>query len=78
MHCYYLRHSCGVSLGVLVHLHVYLPLLQRETSFCDFLFAFLDNKTIQTGVTSESKEFAPKGANSFLEELTPNEKVGKK
>ena len=32
----------------------------------------------QKGVKSERKQFAPRGANSFLLELTPNEMGGKK
>ena len=43
----------------------------------NLMFASLDSKPLQNGSTLEGKEFAPKGANSFLEELTNIEKGGK-
>ena len=55
--------------GICVHLHVFLSFFHREimfeTSFCFF--------TLQVGSTfkGKSSEFAPRGANSFLEELNP-------
>ena len=30
-----------------IRLHVFQQLLQKETFFCDFLFAFLDSGTLQ-------------------------------
>ena len=42
--------------------------LKRKT-FCDFLFAFLDDKTLKKLDLLLKKEFAPKGANSLFYEL---------
>lgn len=43
----------------------------------DFLFAALVERSPYNGVFSKRKEFALKGANSFLPELTPIKKGGK-
>ena len=40
-------------------------------SLCDFLLAFLDNKTLPKGINFLKKEFVPRGTNSFLKKLTP-------
>ena len=34
--------------------------------FCDFFLASLDSEATPNGVYPETKEFAPRGANSFL------------
>ena len=46
-------------------------ILAKGNNFHDSLF------TSSKGVVSSRKEFAPRGANSFLKELTPNETAGK-
>ena len=35
-------------------------------NFCEFLFASMEGKSLINGVNPYRKEFAPKGANSFL------------
>ena len=45
---------------------VFLCVLLKRDNSCDGLFASLDGETLQNGVYSKSKEFAPPGANSFL------------
>ena len=52
-------------------------LLGRETTF-GLPVCFFTIKPIQRGIYSLRKEFAPRGANSFLLELTLIEKRGKK
>ena len=54
----------------------FLPVFKGK-QFCDFLFAFLNEKHFQTGVYSERKEFARRGANTYLLDLTPIERGGK-
>ena len=49
----------------------------KGKQFCDFLFAFLNEKHFQTGIYFERKEFALRGANTFLLDLTPIERGGK-
>ena len=58
----------------------------KVNKFCDFLFAFLDNKALlkrvypvkeiiwpwKSLVHSCKKEFAPRGASSFLQKCTPH------
>ena len=85
--------SCGVSIPVIckgihrksnhssycipVHLCVFLPFLQKGTTFVTSCFISCTMQPFQYRVYSERKEFALKGANSFLKELTPNEMGGK-
>ena len=45
-------------------------ILTKVNNCHSLLFAPLENKALLKGVNSERKEFAPTGANSFLEELT--------
>ena len=55
-----------------IHLKVYkytamiFYYFTKGSHFCDFLFAFLDSATLSNKVYSYRKEFAPRGANSFL------------
>ena len=42
----------------------------KGDNFRDFLFAYVENEVFQNGVYSDRKEFVPKGANSFLYEMT--------
>ena len=46
-------------------------MLFKGDNMCDFLFALLCMKTLQKRDQLQKKEFAPKGANSFLLEWTP-------
>ena len=60
-----------------IHLHVLLPFLSKGNKFCYFLFAFMCIENLQYGLNSKTKEFAPKGANSFFLELNSIDKGGK-
>ena len=51
---------------------------KRTTVTFVTLLDFLNGETLPIWVYSFRKEFAPKGANSFLEELIPIENEGKK
>ena len=62
---------------VCVHLSVFLLFLQREITFVTFCLPFWTVYSFQNRVVSEWKEFSPRGANSFLSELTPTQKGGK-
>ena len=59
-----------------MQLHVFWP-FSLKLSFCDFLFASLDEEPVQIGVYFQQKKFAPQGVNSFLSELTYIVKEGK-
>ena len=52
-------------------------MLSKGDNFHDFLFAYLEYEVFPKGIYSYRKEFVPVGANSFLEELTLNERGGK-
>ena len=54
----------------------YFNITKRKKFQC-FLFAFPENQDLPRLVYSEKKEFAPRGANSFLYELTLVEKRGR-
>ena len=40
--------------------------ITKGDKLCDFLFAFLEDKTLARWVYPLTKEFAPRGANSFI------------
>ena len=48
----------------------------KGNNFCDILLAFQGDES-RKEVNSYRKEFSPRGANSFLKELTCTEKGGK-
>ena len=53
-----------------LYIHVFLSYLQREETFVSLiLFASYDERAFLKRSNFSWKEFAPKGANSFLEEL---------
>ena len=49
----------------------------KGDNFSDFLLISLDNASLTKWGLSERKQFAPRGANSFLSELTLTEKEAK-
>ena len=53
---------------------MFSAIFTKGDNFFDFPFASLIMKHFQTGVSSQRKEFAPLGANSFLSDFTPLEK----
>ena len=63
--------SCFKMYGT--HL-VFLLLIQRKKPFVTLCLPPYMTKLFQHRVFSKRKEFAPRGANSFLKELTPIEK----
>ena len=50
-----LRSTCGYFL-------MFSAILITRDNFCDFLLAYLDDKTLQNGVFTYGKEFAPREA----------------
>ena len=52
---------------------IFYKFFSKGSNFCDFLTM----QPFQNRVYSSRKEFAPKGANSFLYELTPHQMGGK-
>ena len=50
----------------------------KGNNFCDFLFASVDKEDLPKWDLALKEKTAPKGANSFLLELTPIEKVKQK
>ena len=63
-------------MGTTKFFHQYI-VLQRGTILVTSCLLFWTVEPFQYRVYSERKEFSPKGANSFLEELTSNEMGGK-
>ena len=59
-----------------IHLHIFPPFLQKLMSVTSCLVP-RTREPFQNGVYSYKKEFAPKGANSFFEELSLMEKGSK-
>ena len=49
-----------------VHSFMFSTRFTKGNTFCDFLFAHVDEEVLKNAVYSERKEFAPFGANSFL------------
>ena len=49
----------------------------KGNNFCDFLFAFMDEKALSNESVLKKKEFDPRGVYSYLLELTPAEKGDK-
>ena len=52
--------------GLYVYICTFSTILTKGNNFCDFLFASLDDKTYLQMVESEKKNFALRGASSFL------------
>ena len=58
-------------------IYVFQPFLQRGKTFVTPCLLSWTMQSFQKKAFSSRKEFAPMGANSFLEEITPNEMRGK-
>ena len=57
-----------------------MGMVSCETNFCDFLFVSLERNTLYlvNRIYFLRKKFAPRGANSFLNKLTPFQRGGRK
>ena len=65
-------------LGVLAYRIFVLAISKKGNNLFDFRYVSLGDEAHSIRVYALRKEFAPVGANSFLEELTPIKKGGKK
>ena len=71
-----------INMNALINNPSSFILAGQPLSFCQiyrgeqhlFLFGSLENVGLPNGAHSSRKDFAPKGANSLLEEWTPSEK----